>query len=69
MAGTQEGAVKASTIIKRKHGEDFYKRIGSMGGKLGGGKGGFNDRALASRAGKIGGKMGGKRSRKRRSNV
>jgi hypothetical protein len=35
MAGTKEGGVKAAATNKRKHGSDFYKRIGSQGGRLG----------------------------------
>ena len=42
--------------IAKTHGKDFYVRIGSTGGKLSGGN--FkNNRALASRAGKIGGSV------------
>lgn len=53
----RQGGLKAAVTNKQRHGEDFYKLIGSMGGKLGGGKGGFKtDRELASRAGKVGGK-------------
>ncbi len=44
----------------KAHGNDFYARIGSTGGKISGGN--FkNNRALARRAGKIGGSVKGKR--------
>ncbi len=33
MSGTTQSCKKAVKTIKRIHGEDFYKRIGSMGGK------------------------------------
>lgn len=33
MSGTTQSCKKAVKTIKRRHGEDFYKRIGSMGGK------------------------------------
>lgn len=49
--------MKGAATNKKRHGEDFYKRIGAMGGKTGK-CGGFNDRELAKRAGVIGGKRG-----------
>lgn len=33
MAGTINGGIKAAATNKEKHGDDFYKRIGSMGGR------------------------------------
>lgn len=58
MAGTKEGGKKASITNKEKHGEDFYKRIGSMGGKSGDhSKRGFaSNPELAREAGRKGGK-------------
>lgn len=32
MAGTKEGGRKAAATNKEKHGDDFYKKIGKMGG-------------------------------------
>ena len=32
MAGTKSGGKKASETNKKRHGSDFYKRIGSVGG-------------------------------------
>lgn len=32
MAGTKEGALKAAATIKEKHGEDFFKKVGAIGG-------------------------------------
>lgn len=40
MAGTNNGAKAAALTNKRKYGEDFYVRIGAMGGKISRG-GGF----------------------------
>lgn len=35
MSGTQPGGKAAAASNKRLYGEDFYKRIGAMGGKKG----------------------------------
>ena len=35
MAGTLSGGLKAAQSNKERHGADFYKKIGSKGGKLG----------------------------------
>ena len=32
MAGNKAGAQKAAKTIKQRHGEDFYRRIGHIGG-------------------------------------
>ena len=65
MAGTKEGGKKASITIKEIHGEDFYKRIGSKGGKSGDpSKRGFaSNPELAREAGR----KGGKKSRRGKS--
>lgn len=57
MAGTKAGGKKASITNKEKHGEDFYKRIGSKGGKSGDhSKRGFaSNPELAREAGRKGG--------------
>lgn len=60
MAGTKEGGRKAAAKNKELHGEDFYKRIGSLGGKVGKTGGFFANRELARTAGK----KGGERSRR-----
>lgn len=58
MSGTKEGAKKAAATNKVKHGEDFYKRIGSKGGKRTGLKGFALNPALARVAGAKGGRNG-----------
>lgn len=64
MGGTKLGGQKAANTNRKRHGNDFYKRIGSMGGKIGGGKGGFHaDHELARRAAKIGGSVSRRRPR------
>lgn len=35
MSGTKAGGLKAAKTNKLKNGEDFYKRIGSVGGRNG----------------------------------
>lgn len=39
MSGTREGGLKTVAVIKETYGEDFFKRIGSKGGKWTGVKG------------------------------
>jgi general stress protein YciG len=57
MAGTIFGGWKASETNKRKYGEDFYVRIGKLGGgaPYSGLKGFAANPKLASKAGKRGG--------------
>lgn len=54
-------AALAAATNRRKHGEDFYKKISSMGGKVCGVRKGFAaNRELA----KIAGRKGGRKSKK-----
>ena len=55
MAGTKAGGRKVATTNKEKYGDDFYKRIGAMGGKVGRTGGFFANRELAREAGRKGG--------------
>lgn len=64
MAGTIAGGKAAAATNKAKYGKDFYKRIGSVGGKKGNTGGFAADRELASRAGRL----GGLKSKRRKSN-
>lgn len=63
MAGTKEGAAKTRETIYKKHGKDYYKRIGALGGKHCGMKGFALNPELARKAGAKGGKIS-KRGRK-----
>jgi hypothetical protein len=66
MAGTHAGGAKAFQTNVAKYGNDFYARIGAMGGKLGKtggfasnkvGKDGLTGRERARRAGADGGRI------------
>lgn len=55
MVGTKAGGAKASLTNKKKHGDDFYRRIGSKGGQNGHTGGFAANPELAKKAGAIGG--------------
>ena len=57
MAGTKEGGIKARNTNIERQGKDYYKRIGSIGGKWCGKKGFALDIERAKRAGAKGGKI------------
>jgi uncharacterized protein len=63
---TKAGRIKARATIEKRHGKDFWKKIGAVGGRNGHEKGFFLDRELAARAGRIGGKKS-KRGKKNAS--
>lgn len=68
MAGNKQGALKARDTNIRKYGEDFYRKIGSSGGKNGYGKmygGGFADGEAGRERARIWGAVGGKISKRR----
>ena len=56
MAGTSIGGIKAAITNKAKHGEDFYVRMGRLGGTISRGGGFAANRELAREAGRKGGK-------------
>lgn len=55
MSGTIEGGRKAVLTNKTRHGDDFYVRIGGIGGKAKVKKGFAANPELAKRVGAIGG--------------
>ena len=57
MAGTKAGGVKAAETNKKKHGSDFYAKIGAKGGQLGRTGGFYANRDLARQAGAKGGRI------------
>lgn len=57
MAGTKDGGQAAAKTNKNKYGEDFYARIGRLGGKKGHTGGFYANRELARTAGSKGGKI------------
>lgn len=60
MPGTRAGGLKAAATNKEKYGSEFYKAIGSRGGKNGHTGGFAANRELAREAGRKGGRVGGK---------
>jgi general stress protein YciG len=60
MAGTISGGQKAAQTTLKKHGKDFYKRIGKKGGQNGH-TGGFASNPQLAR---IAGRKGGKKSKR-----
>jgi len=56
MTGKMRGGRRAAQTNKARHGEDFYQKIGAMGGKKSRG-GGFANIELARRAGRKGGSI------------
>lgn len=61
MAGTKEGGIAAAQTNKLKYGQDFYKKIGAKGGKIGRTGGFYVNRELASIVGKKGGSISRKK--------
>lgn len=57
MAGTKAGGKAAARTNKMKYGEDFYGRIGAIGGKRGHTSGFAANRELARIAGAKGGRI------------
>ena len=67
MSGTKEGGLKARETNLRKHGKDFYARIGAKGGHNGHTGGFFANPELAREAGRKGGKISRRGKAKRTS--
>lgn len=57
MAGTVLGGKRAAETNKKKYGDDFYPRIGAIGGKNGHTGGFYGNRELARVAGAKGGRI------------
>lgn len=57
MSGTKAGGQKAAATNMKRHGESFYKRIGSKGGQNGHTGGFASNPALARIAGAKGGRI------------
>ena len=57
MAGNKIGGMKARDTNYMRHGKDFYKKIGGMGGRLGHTGGFYQNRELARIAGAKGGRI------------
>lgn len=57
MSGNHKGGLKTRDSIYKKHGKDFYKKIGAMGGRNGHTGGFASNPELAKIAGAKGGKI------------
>lgn len=57
MAGTKAGGKRAAETNKKRYGDDFYGRIGAVGGKNGRTGGFYANRELARTAGAKGGRI------------
>ena len=57
MSGTAKGGRLAAQKNKKRHGEDFYKRIGAVGGRNSRNGGFYANRELARMAGAKGGSV------------
>lgn len=64
MAGTKEGGRNTAKTITERYGEDYYSRIGAVGGKKSKTGGFFANRELA----RIAGAKGGRKSRRKKKN-
>ena len=65
MAGTLIGSKLAAKTNKERHGEDFYRRLGRIGGKRGT-TGGFADGEAGRERARIAGAKGGRISKRRK---
>ena len=67
MAGTKEGGIKTSAIVKKRYGNNYYASIGSKGGstKTNLPKGFAANPELARVAGANGGRISKRRSKNR----
>lgn len=64
MGGTTDGGKQAAATNKKRYGDDFYGRIGTLGGKKSRFGGFFANRELA----RIAGAKGGRISKRGKSN-
>ena len=70
MAGTKAGGTKAAETNRKRYGDDFYKKLGSKGGKVTGVAKGFaSNLELAREAGRRGGHISKRGPAKKDDNV
>lgn len=64
MAGTREGGLKAAATNRAKHGNDFYVKLGRMGGLKGAADGTVKGFAANPELARLAGAKGGRISRR-----
>lgn len=69
MSGTKAGGAKARETNYKKHGKDFYRHIGKLGGQNGHTGGFAANPELAREAGRIGGRISRRGKAKRKSDI
>lgn len=69
MAGTEAGGGKAANTNRKRHGADFYQRIGAEGGKRSRGGGFAASRDRAREAGRKGGRVSRRGKAKKKVNA
>ncbi len=69
MPGTRVGGLKTVQTNKERYGEDFYKKIGTLGGAKSRGGGFAYNRELAREAGRKGGKASKRKAVERGRNI
>lgn len=68
MAGTKEGGKKTAATNIKKYGEDYYRKIGGIGGHNGH-TGGFDQGEAGKERARVYGAIGGKISKRRKKIV
>lgn len=69
MAGNKAGGIKSKETNLQRHGADFYKRIGAIGGRKGHTGGFASNPELAREAGRKGGKISRKNGKSKKIKV
>jgi hypothetical protein len=69
MSGSKTGGIKTAQTLKSKYGQDYYVKIGAIGGKRGHTGGFYANSDLARLAGEKGGRKSSRKGIKNRVKV